>query len=86
MVGYLGLMRPPIGKIERTLKVLPGYADIQLGGTTMVATRVLLVDDDEVVRMALTEVLELSGFAITSAANVLEALDLSAVRGPTTCC
>jgi CheY-like chemotaxis protein len=41
-----------------------------------VATRVLLVDDDEVVRMALTEVLELSGFAITSAANVPEALRL----------
>jgi hypothetical protein len=46
-------MRPPIGKIEWTLKVLPGCADIQLGGTTMVATRVLLVDDDDVVRMAL---------------------------------
>ena len=42
----------------------------------MLATRVLLVDDDEVVRIALTEVLELSGFAITSAANVPEALRL----------
>jgi CheY-like chemotaxis protein len=42
----------------------------------MLATRVLLVDDDEVVRMALTEVLELSGFAITSAANVPDALRL----------
>jgi CheY-like chemotaxis protein len=29
----------------------------------MSATRILLVDDDEIVRMALTEVLELSGFA-----------------------
>jgi len=69
-------MRPPVGKIEWALKVLPGCADIRFGGTTMVATRVLLVDDDEVVRMALTEVLELSGFAITSAANVPEALRL----------
>jgi CheY-like chemotaxis protein len=42
----------------------------------MLATRVLLVDDDEVVRMALTDVLELSGFAITSAANVPDALRL----------
>jgi CheY-like chemotaxis protein len=42
----------------------------------MSATRILLVDDDEIVRMALTEVLELSGFAITSAANVPDALRL----------
>jgi CheY-like chemotaxis protein len=42
----------------------------------MLATRVLLVDDDEVVRMTLTGLLEQSGFAITSAANVPEALRL----------
>jgi DNA-binding response OmpR family regulator len=36
--------------------------------------KVLLVDDDEVARMSLTMVLEQSGFAVTSAASVLEAL------------
>ena len=42
----------------------------------MSANRVLLVDDDEVVRMTLTGVLEQSGFTITTAANVPEALKL----------
>ncbi len=37
-------------------------------------TRVLLVDADEVVRMSLSFVLERSGFTVTSAANVPEAL------------
>ena len=36
--------------------------------------KVLLVDDDEVARMTLTMVLEQSGFAVTSAGNVPEAL------------
>jgi len=40
----------------------------------MADTRVLLVDDDEVVRMSLSFVLEQSGFAVTSAASVREAL------------
>jgi len=40
----------------------------------MADTRVLLVDDDEVVRMSLTFVLEQSGFTVTSASNVPEAL------------
>jgi CheY-like chemotaxis protein len=40
----------------------------------MADTRVLLVDDDEVVRMSLSFVLERSGFTVTSAANVPEAL------------
>jgi CheY-like chemotaxis protein len=40
----------------------------------MADTRVLLVDDDEVVRMSLSFVLEQSGFRVTSAANVPEAL------------
>jgi CheY-like chemotaxis protein len=64
----------PAEKIEWTLKVLPDCADNRFGGTTMLATRVLLVDDDEVVRMTLSGVLEQSGFAITSSANVPEAL------------
>ena len=38
--------------------------------------RVLLVDDDEIVRMALTGALEQSGFAVTCAAGVPEALKL----------
>jgi CheY-like chemotaxis protein len=38
--------------------------------------RVLLVDDDEIVRMALTAMLEESGFVVTSAASVTEALKL----------
>ena len=40
----------------------------------MANTRVLLVDDDEVVRVSLSYVLEHSGFTVTSAANVPEAL------------
>jgi CheY-like chemotaxis protein len=40
----------------------------------MPTNRVLLVDDDEVVRMTLTAVLEQSGFAVTCARNVVEAL------------
>jgi CheY-like chemotaxis protein len=42
----------------------------------MLAKKVLVVDDDEVVRMTLTGVLEQSGFTITTAANVPEALRL----------
>ncbi|MGC2401622.1 MAG: response regulator [Acidobacteriaceae bacterium] len=42
----------------------------------MTQTRVLLVDDDEIIRMTLTGVLEQSGFAVTNAANVPEALKL----------
>jgi CheY-like chemotaxis protein len=40
----------------------------------MADTRLLLVDDDEVVRVSLSFVLEQSGFTVTSAANVPEAL------------
>jgi CheY-like chemotaxis protein len=40
----------------------------------MAQTRVLLVDDDEIIRMTLTGMLEQSGFAVTAAANVPEAL------------
>jgi CheY-like chemotaxis protein len=40
----------------------------------MLVNRVLLVDDDEVLRTTLTGVLEQSGFAVTSAPNVVEAL------------
>jgi CheY-like chemotaxis protein len=46
----------------------------------MTQTRVLLVDDDEVVRMTLSGLLEHSGFAVTVAANVPEALRL--ISGP----
>lgn len=40
----------------------------------MLVNRVLLVDDDEVVRMTLTGALEQSGFTVTCAKNVVEAL------------
>jgi CheY-like chemotaxis protein len=40
----------------------------------MTNIRILLVDDDEVVRLSLTSVLEQCGFVITTAANVPEAL------------
>jgi CheY-like chemotaxis protein len=40
----------------------------------MADTRVLVVDDDEVARMSLSFMLEQSGFAVTSARNVPEAL------------
>jgi DNA-binding response OmpR family regulator len=36
--------------------------------------KILLVDDDEVLRFTLSEILEQSGFAVTTAANVPEAL------------
>ena len=42
--------------------------------------KVLLVDDDEVARMSLTMVLEQSGFAVTNAANVSEALKYISTR------
>jgi CheY-like chemotaxis protein len=41
----------------------------------MPITRILLVDDDEVVRMIFTEALEEKGFAVTCASNVVEALN-----------
>jgi DNA-binding response OmpR family regulator len=40
----------------------------------MLANRVLLVDDDEIVRTAVAGVLEQSGFEVTCATNVVEAL------------
>jgi CheY-like chemotaxis protein len=40
----------------------------------MPITRVLLVDDDELMRAVLSDVLRHSGFAVTSASNVVEAL------------
>ena len=36
--------------------------------------KILLVDDDELVRVTLCEVLEQNGFAVTTAANVPKAL------------
>jgi DNA-binding response OmpR family regulator len=42
----------------------------------MSGTKILLVDDDEVVRFSLGKVLEQSGFDVTTAANVSEALKL----------
>jgi CheY-like chemotaxis protein len=40
----------------------------------MATSRLLLVDDDEVIRLTLSRVLEQSGFSVTCAANVVEAL------------
>jgi CheY-like chemotaxis protein len=52
---------------------------VNLGGLMAgpsAATKVLLVDDDEIVLSTLSNVLELSGFRVTSAATVPEALRL----------
>src|ERR1700678_3444262 len=43
-------------------------------GDTVAITKVLLVDDDEALRVSLAEILEQRGFAVTTAANVPEAL------------
>jgi CheY-like chemotaxis protein len=43
-------------------------------GDEMALTKILLVDDDEVVRYSLGRILEETGFAVTTAANVTEAL------------
>ncbi len=43
-------------------------------------TKILVVDDDEVVRMSLSGVLKHRGFSVTSAANVPDALKL--ITGP----
>lgn len=48
----------------------------------MAGIRVLLVDDDEVVRLALSYVLEQCGFVVTAAPNVSEGL--KHISGPTT--
>jgi len=40
----------------------------------MSATKVLLVHDDEVLRVAAAEVLEQNGFAVTRATNLVDAL------------
>ncbi len=40
----------------------------------MLVTKVLLVDDDELMRISLSEALELEGFTVTSASTVSEAL------------
>jgi DNA-binding response OmpR family regulator len=42
----------------------------------MPSTKILLVDDDELIRSSLDEVLQQQGFAVTAAANVPEALRL----------
>jgi CheY-like chemotaxis protein len=48
----------------------------------MAAIKVLLVDDDEIIRSSLSGVLEQSGFAVTTAPNVPKALKL--ITGPDT--
>src|ERR1700731_2111723 len=42
----------------------------------MAKIKILLLDDDEVVRYSLCKILEQDGFAVTTAANVSEALNL----------
>jgi CheY-like chemotaxis protein len=45
-----------------------------LEGDAMAVTRILLVDDDDLIRLTMTEVLREHGFEVTAAANVPEAL------------
>jgi CheY-like chemotaxis protein len=54
--------------------MLDQYRPMTHWGQAMSIIRILLVDDDELVRAALSEVLEHSGFAVTSASDVVEAL------------
>jgi CheY-like chemotaxis protein len=61
-------------RVEGHLKVLRVAPIISLEEHRLLANRVLLVDDDEVVRMTVTGLLEQSGFAVTFASNVMEAL------------
>jgi DNA-binding NtrC family response regulator len=42
----------------------------------MSLTRILIVDDDDLIRLSLNEVLEYEGFEVTSAGNVADALKL----------
>ena len=48
--------------------------------------KVLLVDDDDLVRLTIGRVLEMSGFDVTSAATVPEALRLIFRKHTTFCC
>jgi DNA-binding NtrC family response regulator len=45
-------------------------------GEAVKPTRILIVDDDELIRWSLKDVLELEGFEVTSAGNVPDALRL----------
>jgi CheY-like chemotaxis protein len=60
----------------RRIKKIPPVPIVTVVSGVDVAIRVLLVDDDRVVRAMVSSVLALSGFQVTSAANVAEALSL----------
>jgi len=58
------------------LKELEGVPIVTVMNNPDITTRVLLVDDDSVVRTTLSSLLTVSGFQVTTAANVNEALKL----------
>jgi len=61
-------------RYERRLRYYRVAPMMSLKGGKMATNKILLVDDDELVRLTLGGVLERSGFAVTCAENVVEAL------------
>jgi YesN/AraC family two-component response regulator len=55
---------------------LPAIPLDHLKGDVVKAAKILIVDDDELIRSSLKEVLKLEGFEVTSASNVPDALKL----------
>jgi YesN/AraC family two-component response regulator len=53
---------------------MPVASDLE--GDTVLRPKILLVDDDELIRLSLNDVLQKEGFNVTSAGNVPEALKL----------
>src|ERR1700722_8064509 len=60
----------------RSPSVFCEYLSLAVRGDAMSRTRILLVDDDEVVRLMMNEVLQQEGLDVTTSSSVTEALKL----------